>query len=38
MRTGDVPLGTSLVVISALAVIALAIALRMVAVGYKLRT
>ncbi len=36
--TGDVPLGISLTVITALAIIALAIALRMVATGYKLRT
>jgi ABC-2 type transport system permease protein len=36
--TGDVPLGISLTVITALAIIALAVALRMVAVGYKLRT
>jgi ABC-2 type transport system permease protein len=36
--TGDVPLGISLGVISALAVIALAVALRLVAIGYKLRT
>ncbi len=35
---GDVPLATSLIVITVLAVIALATALRMVAVGYKLRT
>jgi len=35
--TGDVPLGISLAVISTLAVIALAVALRLVAIGYKLR-
>jgi ABC-2 type transport system permease protein len=35
---GDVPLVVSLTVITALAAIALAIALRMVATGYKLRT
>jgi ABC-2 type transport system permease protein len=38
INAGDVPLGFSLAVISALAVIALAIALRMVATGFKLRT
>jgi ABC-2 type transport system permease protein len=36
--TGDVPLGISLAVISGLALIALAVALRLVAIGYKLRT
>jgi ABC-2 type transport system permease protein len=36
--TGDVPLGISLAVITVLAIIALAVALRMMAVGYKLRT
>jgi len=36
--TGDVPLWVSLTVIAALAVVALAVALRMVATGYKLRT
>jgi ABC-2 type transport system permease protein len=36
--TGDVPLGISLAVISTLAVIALAVALRLVAIGYKLRS
>jgi ABC-2 type transport system permease protein len=35
---GDVPLGVSLCVISILAVLALAVALRLVAAGYKLRT
>jgi ABC-2 type transport system permease protein len=36
--TGDVPLGISLAVITGLAIIALGIALRMMAIGYKLRT
>jgi ABC-2 type transport system permease protein len=35
--TGDVPLGVSLTVITGLAIVALLVALRMVAVGYKLR-
>ena len=35
---GDAPLGTSLAVISVLAVVALGLALKMVAAGYKLRT
>jgi len=36
--SGDVPLGVSLAVITGLALIALAVALRLVAIGYKLRT
>jgi ABC-2 type transport system permease protein len=35
---GDVPLGLSLGVVTALSVLAFAVALRMTAAGYKLRT